>query len=96
MFYLYRQFHIVSVFCSFEDPWNFGMDPDPRIHTADYWIRILLIYKLFANYFLKVHLYHFSNKSQKEEEVKTVWSMFLLRYYFCLMIEGPGAGAGPV
>jgi len=26
------------------DPWNFGADPypDPRIHTSDEWIRILL------------------------------------------------------
>ncbi len=25
---------------SVEDPWNFGADPHPRIHTSDYWIWI--------------------------------------------------------
>ncbi len=35
LFYLYRQFYIVSVFCSVADLWNFGTDPDPRIHTFD-------------------------------------------------------------
>ncbi len=27
---------------SVPDPWHFGVDPDPRIHAADKWIRILL------------------------------------------------------
>ncbi len=28
---------------SVADPWHFGVDPDPdpRIHTSDWWIRIL-------------------------------------------------------
>ncbi len=25
---------------SVADPWHFGVDPDPRIHASDYWIRI--------------------------------------------------------
>ncbi len=34
---------LVSVFNSVLDPWHFGADPDPRIHTSDYWIRIRIL-----------------------------------------------------
>jgi hypothetical protein len=65
---------------SVADPQYFGVDPDPRIHASDLWIRILVFSSLafktlkktikkmfFAYYFLKVHLHNFSKiKSQKE------------------------------
>ncbi len=28
---------------SVPDPWHFGVDPDPRIHASDYWIRIRIL-----------------------------------------------------
>jgi hypothetical protein len=66
---------------SVADPCHFGVDPNPRIHASDKWIRILLFSSLTfkrptrtnfkksfsAYYFMKVHLHHFSKiKSQKE------------------------------
>ncbi len=55
---------------SVADPWKFGTDPDPRIHTADKWIQIRILLfssvtfktstkSFFAYYFLKVHLHNF-------------------------------------
>jgi hypothetical protein len=42
-----------------------------------------------VNYFLKVHLHHFSKiKSQKEQNSRNQGFSF----YFCLMIEGSGSG----
>ncbi len=35
-------FVIFCVFSSVPDPWHFGVDPDPRIHASDQWIRILI------------------------------------------------------
>ncbi len=37
-----NQPHLISV----ADPWHFGVDPDPRIHASDQWIRILLFSSL--------------------------------------------------
>ncbi len=31
---------------SVPDPWHFVVDPDPRIHASDWWIRILLFSSL--------------------------------------------------
>jgi|688.fasta_scaffold361424_1 hypothetical protein len=51
---------------SFADPWHFGTDPDPGIHTSDQWILLFssVTFKMatkkwvknnfFANYFLKL------------------------------------------
>jgi hypothetical protein len=52
----------------------FGVDPDPRIHDSDLWIRVRIRIRIIdlqdakkhlkksfsAHYFLKIHLHHFS------------------------------------
>ncbi len=61
---------------SVPDPWHFVVDPDPRIHASDWWIRMrILLFSSFtfktptknnfkesfsAYYFSKVHLHYFS------------------------------------
>ncbi len=71
------------------------------------WIRILLISsltfkmlaknKMFniiisADYFLKLHLHHFSKIKSKKESQNSRNQGF--SYYFCTLIEGSGSGAG--
>jgi hypothetical protein len=34
---------IWSLLNSVADPWHFGVDPDPRIHGSDKWIRIRIL-----------------------------------------------------
>ncbi len=36
MSFFLADIHLISV----ADPWHFGVDPDPRIHASDLWIRI--------------------------------------------------------
>jgi hypothetical protein len=59
---------------SVPDPWHFGVNPDPRIHASEKWIRTVIfvidlqdvnkklyfLKSLSAYYFLKLHLHHFS------------------------------------
>ncbi len=33
---------------SVADPWHFGVDPDPRIHASDKWIRIRIRIRILA------------------------------------------------
>jgi hypothetical protein len=55
--------------------------------------KILIFNTIFsAYYFLKVNLHHFSKiKSQKESQNSRNQGF---SYYFCMMIEGSGSGAG--
>ncbi len=36
-------YYLFYIFCSVPDPWHFGVDPDPRIHASDQWIRIRIL-----------------------------------------------------
>ncbi len=89
--------------CSVADPWHFGVDPDLDLDASDKWIRIRIRILLFssltfkmpnffsfsADYFLKVHLHHFSKtKSQKESQNSRNQGF---SYYFCTIIEGSGS-----
>jgi hypothetical protein len=94
---------VLTVF-TVPDPWHFGLNPDPRIHASEWWIRILPFSSLTFNmpakklifntifsayYFLKVHLHHFSKiKSQKESQNIRNQGF---SYYFCMMIKGSGS-----
>ncbi len=91
---------------SVQDPWNFGTDPDPRIHSSDEWIRMrfrILLFlslnfktsKFSAYYFegtLKVHLHHFSKIKVRKKSQNSRNQCF--SRYFCLMIEGFISGSG--
>ncbi len=70
---------------SIGDPWNFGTDPDPRIHASDknkkYFIRKffwLLLYEGTFTLFFKD-----KNKKKSQNSRNQDFS-----YHFCLMIEG--------
>ncbi len=43
---------IIFVLGSVPDPWHFGVDPDPRIHASDLWIRIRIL--LFSSLTFKM------------------------------------------
>jgi hypothetical protein len=42
-----------NVVTSVGDPWHFGADPDPRIRTSDFWIRIQLRIRLLSSPILR-------------------------------------------
>ncbi len=89
--------HEILVWIRSADSYLRLLDPDPANFVIDLpdVNKILLFFKVFTNYFFYgTFTSFFKHKSHKE--VKTVRSMFLLRYYFCLMIEGPVAGSGSV
>ncbi len=69
-------------------------DPDPAVFVIDLQdASIKLIFNtIFSTYFfLKLHLHHFSKiKSQKESQNSRNQGF---SYYFCMIIEGSGAGS---
>jgi hypothetical protein len=72
------------------------VDPDPAIFVIglqDASKNYLIFLQIFSPfYFLKLHLHHFSKiKSQKESQIGRNQGF---SYYFCMMIEGSGAGSG--
>ncbi len=81
---------------SVADPCHFGMDPDPRIHASDKWIRILLFSSLTfkmtttAFYFLKVNLHHFSKRKNNKKESQNSRNQGS-SFFFCIMIKESGS-----
>ncbi len=89
------------------DPWHFGTDPDsdPRIHTFDWRIRILLFLSVtfkmatrknflpsfLVYYLLKQHWHNFLTINSHKKFTKRSNEGSNYRYYFCLMIEGSGS-----
>ncbi len=83
---IYLNFFLYVLLTSVADPWNFCADPDPRIHTPDYWImdpdpaivfgdlqnvnKICFFQIFVAFYFLKVHLHRFSKIKSHKEVTK--------------------------
>jgi hypothetical protein len=71
-------------------------DPDPAIFVIDlqHASKKLIFNKNFsANYFLKVHLHHFSKiKSQKESQNRRNQGF---SYYFCMMMKDPDPDPDP-
>ncbi len=71
--------------------------PDPAIFVIDLQdaSKKLIFNTIFsAYYFLKVYLHHFSKiKSQKESQNSKNQGF---SYYFCMIIEGSGAGSGSI
>ncbi len=66
-------------------------DPDPTIFVIDLQNvnKKLILKKISAYYFLKVHLHNFSKiKSQKESQNSSNQGF---SYYFCMMTEGSGS-----
>jgi hypothetical protein len=71
-------------------------DPDPAIFVIDLQdANQNLFFQIFsANYFLKVHLHHFSKKKSQKESQNSRNQGF--SYYFCMMIEGYASGCGSI
>jgi hypothetical protein len=68
-------------------------DPDPAIFVIDLQDASKKLNTIFsAYYFLKVHLHQFSKIKSNEESQNSRKQGF--SYYFCMMTEGSGAGAG--
>ncbi len=83
------------------DPWHLGVDPYPRIHASDNWIFCLFLFEgTFTSFFKDKK----SKRSNKTVEIKVFLTQGLtptelgkgFSYYFCLMIEGAGAGSIPL
>jgi hypothetical protein len=72
-------------------------DPDPAIFVIDLQdaSKKLIFNTIFSAYYLlKLNLHHFSKiKSQKESQNRRNQGF---SYYFCMMIEGSGAGSGSI
>jgi hypothetical protein len=70
------------------------MDPDPAIFVIDLQdAKNNFLTNFSANYFLKVHLHHFSKikKVQRKPQNSRIQGFY---NYFCLTIEGSVSGAG--
>ncbi len=101
LYMMYKDRYVLAT--SVADPWHYDVNPDPRIHASDKWIRIWILLfssltfktpkktnflSFSAYYFLKVHLQHFSKiKSKKKSQNNRNEGIS------CLVIEGSGSGA---
>jgi hypothetical protein len=65
-------------------------DPDPAIYVTDLQnaSQKLILNKISAYYFLKLHLHHFSKIKRQKESQNNRNRGF--SHYFCMMIEGSG------
>ncbi len=97
-------FFLCSKIFSVADPWHFGVDPDPEIHAsrlmdpdldadpAFFIIHLQDANKVFLQItFFKVHFSKIKSKKKSQHSRNQGFS-----YYFCLMIEGYGAGSIPL
>jgi hypothetical protein len=79
-----KNIHIQHVRCNVPDPGHFGVDPDPD--PAIFGIDLqdankkLILKKVSAHYFLKVHLHHFSKIKSPKEITKQQESRFFLLF----------------
>ncbi len=95
-----------TVFISFVDPRHFGTDPDSRIRTTNWRIRIRILLflsvtfkkstKFFPKFFLFFLLFEGTFTSfftdKKSQKSHNTIEIKVLSYYLCLMMEGSGSG----
>jgi hypothetical protein len=56
--------------------------------------KLILYYNFFCLLFFKVHLHHFLKIKSQQESLNSRNQGF--SYYFCMIIEGSGSGAGSI
>jgi hypothetical protein len=58
------------------DPWNFGADPDPRIHTSDWWFWIWMRFQIR----MRIRILLFSSEAFKTS-IKKLFKVFCFLHF---------------